>query len=51
MCRYGSGNWKDILDNNPDVFYRQNTGLYLVIIVNLLWLPIKVLMGCMYDVL
>jgi hypothetical protein len=19
MCRYGSGNWKDILDNNPDV--------------------------------
>jgi hypothetical protein len=20
MCRYGSGNWKDILANNPDVF-------------------------------
>ena len=31
MCRYGSGNWKDILNNNPDVFIgRTPVGTWLL---------------------
>jgi hypothetical protein len=45
-CRYGVGNWRDILDNNAEALTGRTPVGNFIITVKLLWFAIKVVTGC-----